>query len=71
MTSSMTAWEWLRSYAVALPPLAKFALGMMIIFGVPTLSRRVRLPPVVGLLLSGVVVGPHVLAYFRRAAADC
>ena len=68
----MTAWEWLRSYAAALPPLAKFALGMVIIFGIPTLSRRVRLPPVVGLLLSGVVVGPYVLRIFgeQRPIAD-
>lgn len=46
------------------PPLAKFALGMVIIFGIPRLSRYVRLPAVVGLLLSGVVVGPHVLGIF-------
>jgi hypothetical protein len=44
--------------------LAKFALGMAIIVGVPPLSRRLRLPAVVGLLLSGVVIGPHVLGVF-------
>jgi len=56
--------EWIRSHAVALPHLAKFALAMAIIVGVPRLSRRLRLPPVVGLLLSGVVIGPHVLGIF-------
>ena len=68
----MTPWESLRSYAVELPPLAKFALGMVIIFGVPVLSRRARVPGVVGLLLSGVVVGPHVLGIFgeNRPIAD-
>jgi Kef-type K+ transport system membrane component KefB len=68
----MTPWESLRSYAVELPPLAKFALGMVIIFGVPALSRRARIPGVVGLLLSGVVVGPHVLGIFgeNRPIAD-
>ena len=68
----MTPWESLRSYAVELPPLAKFALGMVIIFGVPALSRRARVPGVVGLLLSGVVVGPHVLGIFgeNRPIAD-
>jgi Kef-type K+ transport system membrane component KefB len=37
---------------------------MVIIFGIPRLARRVRLPAVVGLLLSGVVIGPHVLGIF-------
>jgi len=45
---------------------------MVIIFGIPPLSRRIRLPTVVALLLSGVVVGPHVLDIFgeRRPIAD-
>ena len=64
--------EFIRSHALALPPLTKFALGMAIIFGVPALSRRVGLPAVVGLLLSGVVLGPHVLEVFgtQRPIAD-
>jgi Kef-type K+ transport system membrane component KefB len=64
--------EFIRVHAHALPPLAKFALGMVLIFGVPPLSRRLRLPAVVGLLLSGVVVGPHVLGLFgeHRPIAD-
>jgi Kef-type K+ transport system membrane component KefB len=68
----MEAFEFIRSHALALPPLTKFALGMAIIFGVPALSRRVGLPAVVGLLLSGVVLGPHVLEVFgtQRPIAD-
>jgi Kef-type K+ transport system membrane component KefB len=57
----MTALEFLRSHALALPTLAKFAIAMAVIVSVPWLSRRVQLPPVVGLLLSGVVLGPHGL----------
>jgi Kef-type K+ transport system membrane component KefB len=53
--------EWIRSHASAMPPLAKFAVLMAIIVGIPNLSRRMRLPDVVALLLSGVVIGPHVL----------
>jgi len=60
----MRAFEFLRSAAAALSVLAKFALGMVMIFGIPRLSRHVRLPAVVGLLLSGVVIGPHVLGIF-------
>lgn len=56
--------EFLRTHAVALPHLAKFAVAMAVIVVVPRLSRRVRLPAVVGLLLSGVVLGPHVLGMF-------
>ncbi len=53
--------ELLRSHALALPTLAKFAIAMAIIVCVPRLSRRVRLPAVVGLLLSGIIIGPHGL----------
>jgi Kef-type K+ transport system membrane component KefB len=68
----MNAFDFIRSHALALPPLTKFALAMAIIFGVPLLSRRVRLPAAVGLLLSGVVLGPHVLDVFgtQRPIAD-
>jgi Kef-type K+ transport system membrane component KefB len=68
----MATWESVRSYAVSLPHLAKFALGMVLIFGIPLLARRVRLPAVVGFLLTGVVVGPHVLDIFgeRRPIVD-
>ena len=55
------ALEFVRAHASALPPLAKFAVIMAIIIGIPPLSRRARLPAVVGFLLSGVVVGPYVL----------
>ena len=64
MTSLAMVWDWLHS----LPSLAKFALGMAIIVGIPPLSRRARLPAVVGLLLSGVVLGPHVLGFFGEHA---
>jgi Kef-type K+ transport system membrane component KefB len=57
----MEALEWIRSHAVAMPTLAKFALGMALIVGIPPLSRRLRIPAVVGLLLSGILIGPHVL----------
>jgi len=64
--------EIIRSHALALPPLGKFALSMVLIFGIPPLSRRIRLPAVVGLLLSGIVMGPHVLGAFGedRPIAD-
>jgi Kef-type K+ transport system membrane component KefB len=60
----MAILEWIRSHALALPNLVKFALGMAIIVGVPPLSRKIRLPAIVGLLLCGVLIGPHVLGVF-------
>lgn len=36
------AWEWLHSQ----PSLARFAIGMAIIVGIPPLSRRVGIPAV-------------------------
>jgi Kef-type K+ transport system membrane component KefB len=64
--------EFLRSHALALPALAKFAVALAVIVGIPPLSRRVRLPAVVGFLLSGVVLGPHGLGLFgeNRPIAD-
>jgi len=52
-----------RAIAI-LPVLARFAVFMALIVGVPRLSRRVHLPEAVGLLLCGVVIGPHVLNVF-------
>jgi Kef-type K+ transport system membrane component KefB len=65
----MEVLDWIRSHALALPHLAKFALAMVIIVGVPPLSKRLRLPAVVGLLLCGILIGPHVLGIFPVHAA--
>jgi Kef-type K+ transport system membrane component KefB len=64
--------ETLRDHALSLPTLAKFAIGMALIVGMPALSRTVRLPALVGLLLSGVVIGPHGLDVLgqNRPVAD-
>jgi Kef-type K+ transport system membrane component KefB len=57
----MSILEYLRREVAVLPVLAKFAVLIVLIVMIPRLSRRVRLPEAVGLLLSGVVIGPHVL----------
>ena len=60
----MTGWiDAVRSLVPALPPLAKFAIVVAIIVGVPRLAALVRLPAMVGLLLFGVILGPHVLGF--------
>jgi Kef-type K+ transport system membrane component KefB len=51
----------LRAFLFAIPLLAKLALVVALIVGVPSLSRRAGVPAAVGLLLSGIVIGPHVL----------
>src|SRR6516162_8554546 len=56
--------EWIdfvRTHLLTLPNLTKFAIIMAVIVGVPALSRRLRLPAAVGLLLAGLVIGPHGL----------
>ena len=60
--------EFIRSHAVALPDLVKFALAMAVIVGIPSLCRRVRLPGVVGLLLTGIAIGPHGAGLFGEHA---
>ena len=62
----MSLVEHLRSGIEVLPMLAKFAIGMVLIVAVPKLARGIRLPEAVGLLLAGVVFGPHVLDVFPR-----
>ena len=57
----MQSLEYLRAHAETLPLLAKFAIAMAVIVGVPPLARRAHFPIVVGLLLTGVVIGPHGL----------
>ena len=53
--------EFLRSHAIALPTLAKFAIAMAIIVWRSPAVTPGQLPAVVGLLLSGIVIGPHGL----------
>jgi Na+:H+ antiporter len=63
---TMSLLEFLHRVIALLPALAKFAVLMALIVISPRLSRRIRLPEVVGLLLGGVVLGPHLLDVFPR-----
>jgi len=56
--------QWLdalRPHLLALPSMAKFAIVIAIIVGVPALARRLRVPEHIGLLAFGVLLRPHVL----------
>ena len=59
--------EWLdalRPHLLALPNLAKFAIIIAIIVGVPALARCLRIPELIALLVFGVLLGPHVLGVY-------
>jgi len=60
----MGSLDTVRLYVFPLPDLAKFAIVIAVIVGIPPLARRVGIPEMVGLLLFGVVLGPHVLGFF-------
>jgi Kef-type K+ transport system membrane component KefB len=64
--------SFLRDYLFTMPVLAKFAVGMVMLVVIPRLSRRLHVPVPVGLLLSGVIVGPYVMDIFGtvRPIAD-
>ena len=64
--------SFLRDHLFTMPVLAKFAVGMVMLVIIPRLSRRLHVPVPVGLLLSGVIVGPYVLDIFGtvRPIAD-
>lgn len=51
-----------------LPPMARFAVTMLVLLTVPPLCRRVRLPSVVGLLAAGVLFGPYALKVAAKNA---
>src|SRR3954468_21822707 len=52
---------------IQLPPLARFSVAMLILFAIPPLCRRARLPAVVGLMAAGVLIGPFGLQLAPRA----
>ena len=64
----MAILDTVRSYVLGLPDLAKFAVVIAVLVGIPPLSRRIRIPEMVGLLLFGVILGPHVLEFFGTKA---
>jgi len=55
--------DYIRAHLLGLPVLAKLAVTLAIIVGVPPLSRRLRLPAAVVFLVAGFVIGPHVLQF--------
>jgi len=63
---AMDILEFLHAHIAATSPLARFIVGMAVILVMPPLCRRVKLPPVVGLLLAGTFLGPHVLDVFGK-----
>jgi Kef-type K+ transport system membrane component KefB len=64
--------DWVRAQAASLPLLAKFAVGIGVIVVVPQLSRRLRIPAVVGFLITGMLFGPYGLDVIgkQRPIAD-
>jgi Kef-type K+ transport system membrane component KefB/nucleotide-binding universal stress UspA family protein len=56
---------WLPTQPIT-DPVAIFLIIMAIMLVAPLLFERLRLPGIVGLILSGVVVGPHGLGFLER-----
>lgn len=55
--------DFVRIHLLSLPTLAKTAVFLAIIVGLPRLLRRTKVPAAVGLLLAGVVIGPYGLEF--------
>ena len=66
ITANTGVLEYLRAHIASLSPLARFAVALAAILLMPPLSRRVKLPPVVGLLVAGIILGPFVLDIFGK-----
>ena len=48
------------------PVMVRLMIGITIVLIVPTISRRCHLPPVVGLIITGIILGPHVIGMVRH-----
>jgi Kef-type K+ transport system membrane component KefB len=51
---------------IKLPSMARFGIVAFLVLLVPYLTRRARLPAIVGYLLGGVLIGPHALGVFPQ-----
>ena len=58
--------ESLRTHVASLSPLSRFAVALAALLVVPPVCRRVKLTPVVGLLVAGIILGPFVLDIFGK-----
>src|SRR5262245_40602107 len=72
MTTTTAAIDFLRTHMASLSPLTRFVIAVGAVLVMPPISRRLKLPPVVGLLVAGIVLGPYVLDVFgkERPVAD-
>ena len=68
----MHALHFLRTHLLSLPTLAKTAVLLAIMVGVPRLCQRLKLPAAVGLILAGIVIGPYGFGFAgqHRPIAD-
>ena len=64
--------QYLSAHVASGSPMVRFIIALSAIFIMPSLSRRLKLPAVVGLLFAGILLGPHVLDIFgkERPIAD-
>src|SRR5262245_15752466 len=58
--------QYLSAHVSSLSPIVRFIFALAAIFVMPPLSRRLKLPAVVGLLFAGILLGPHVLDIFGK-----
>ena len=52
----------IETAAIHLPTMARFAIVMFLLLATPYAARRLRIPAVVGYILVGIAVGPHMLS---------
>ena len=52
----------IESASVHLPPMARFAVVMFALLATPYMAQRLRIPAVVGYILVGILIGPHLLS---------
>ena len=51
-------------------PVLVFSLLLLIILLSPIILRKIRIPGIIGLILSGILIGPHGFGLIGRKAMD-
>lgn len=47
-------------------PVLKFSLLLFIILITPYIFKKIKIPPIIGLILSGTIIGPHGISFMQR-----
>jgi Kef-type K+ transport system membrane component KefB len=60
--------EWLQHYFPLTNPVLIFSVVLLIILFAPLIFRRFKIPGIIGLIIAGVIIGPHSLHVIEKSS---